>query len=330
MTFSLIVVGVFGLLAVVQALLSRRDRRRFPPPGSIIDGRHILKLGQGFPAVIFESGIANSSLSWNQVQPQIAIHAATYSYDRAGLGWSARRKDRCTIDQIALDLHALLGRLDVPRPMVLVGHSFGGYIARYYAYRFPAEIAGLVLVDPATPEEWMNPTWQQRWRLSRAVFFTRAAGVLACFGVVRLGLWLLLLRKDNRPGPISRYSQTLQRIRFELGKICPEVLPFIRAHWSRPGFYWAMADHLRAVPACAREVSNCPISSKPPVTVLSGSHQLPERLAEHAAMATRHIIAAGSEHFIHLDEPELVVDAVCEMLQQLKAASSRNFSPRRH
>ncbi len=311
-----ITVAVLVALVIIQALLTHRDRRRYAPPGTLVNGLHVVKLGEGLPAIVFESGIANSSMSWNLIQPQLAHQTATYSYDRAGFGWSVASGGACSLEKITADLHALVDCLKIPRPLILVGHSFGGYVVRLYAHRFPGEVAALVLVDPATPEEWMNPTRQQRWRLRRAVFFTRAAGVLACFGVVRLGLWLLLLRTKDTPGPISRFSQTLQRIRFEVRKIPRELLPLIRAHWSRPGFYRAMASYLKALPACARAVSSCPIPPRIPVTVLSGAHQPPERLAEHVSTATRHLIATQSAHFIHLDEPELVVQAIREALQQ--------------
>ncbi len=302
---------------MIQWLLTVRDRHRFPPPGSVTHGLHVLKMGEGTPAVIFESGIANSCLAWSLIQPQIAAQTATYSYDRAGLGWSAAQPDSCSLDRITANLHAMLESLNVPRPVVLVGHSFGGYVVRSFAHEFPDEVAGLVLVDPATPEEWMNPTRQQRWRLRRAIFFTRAAGVLACFGLVRFSLWLLLLRKKDAPGPFTRFSRTLQRIRSEVRKIPAGVLPLVRAHWSRPGFFWTMAAHLQTVPACARAVSKCFIPAHLPVTVLSGAHQPPERLAEHAALAGKHILAARSEHFIHLDEPELVVSAIQQVLDKL-------------
>jgi len=135
-------------------------------------------------------------------------------------------------------------------------------------------------------------------------------------------LWLLLLRKKDSPGPISRFSTTLQRIRFEVRKIPREVLPFVRAHWSRPRFYWAMAAYIQALPMCARAVSECLLPKQLPITVLSGSHQPAERLAEHQALATRHVMATASAHFIHLDQPELVVQAIHEMLQRSSSARS--------
>lgn len=310
MVVALIVVSVLAVLVIVQNLCVWRDRRRFPAPGTAVNGLHVLKQGSGSPAVVFESGLASSSLSWSLIQPEVAKFAATYSYDRAGVGWSDAGNTGCSLDKIGADLHALLDEQHVSRPLVLVAHSFGGLIARFYAHRFREELAGLVLIDPATPEEWMSPNREQRFRLRRAIFFTRAAGVLASVGMVRLGLWLLMRRKGDAPGPVSRFSSTLRRIRFELRKFPAAVLPRICAHWSRPAFYWTMASYLKALPSCAAACATLSFPANLPVIVLSGAHQPPERLAEHASMATTHMIASGSGHFIHLDEPGLVVDAV--------------------
>lgn len=321
MSGYLIALGVFIGLALIQALLTARDRHRLPAPGQTINGLHVIRLGEGTPAIVFESGMANSCLSWSVVQPEVAKSSLTYSYDRSGFGWSPSAAEECSLDNITRQLHSLIEILQIPRPFILAGHSFGGYIARCYAHNFPTELAALVLVDPATPEEWMNPNGQQRWRLRRAIFFTRAAGALACFGIVRFGLWMLLLRRKETPGPLSRFSQTLQRIRNETRKIPANVMPFIRAHWSRPGFYWAMARYLQAVPACARAASRCSIPPHLPVTVLSGAHQPPELLAAQADMATTHIVAAGSAHFIHFDEPELVVSAILNTLAMCRISA---------
>jgi len=105
-------------------------------------------------------------------------------------------------------------------------------------------------------------------------------------------------------------------------KIPREVLPFVRAHWSRPRFYWAMAAYIQALPMCARAVSACLLPKQLPITVLSGSHQPAERLAEHQALATRHVMATASAHFIHFDQPELVVQAIHEMRQRSSSAGS--------
>lgn len=85
-------VALFALGALYQQLGAKRHRRRFAPPGVLIDvGGHRLHatcVGSGSPVVLLESGIAASSLSWAIVQPEIAKFTRVCAYDRAGLAWS--------------------------------------------------------------------------------------------------------------------------------------------------------------------------------------------------------------------------------------------------
>ena len=307
--------AILATLAALQWMLTARDHRHITAPGTIVNGLHVHELGKGTPPVVLEAGLGASSLSWMLLQAQIAGFASTYSYDRAGFGWSTSIGSKpCRLEQRAQELYELTQTLKIPAPYILVAHSFGAYIVRHHAHHFPDQVAGVVLVDPLTPEEWINPTAEQRWRLRRAAFFTRIAGVLACFGVARFALWLLLKRKSDSPGPVSRFSTTLRRIRGELRKFPAEAVPLIRAHWSRPGFYWALAANLRDLPACAAVAVQCPIPASIPVTVLSGAQQPPQRLEEHLMLAKtshygRHLVYT-SEHYMHLDQPELIANEV--------------------
>jgi pimeloyl-ACP methyl ester carboxylesterase len=333
----------FGLLcllalqAVLQAACVRMDARKFPAPGRLVNipgGRmHVQQSGKGGPAVVFEAGIAASSLNWALLQPLMSAVTTTYSYDRAGFGWSTSENRACTLQRMADDLHALLDRMAVPRPYILVGHSFAAYILRVYALRYADELAGVVLVDPLTPEEWIAPTSEQRARLRRGVWFSRAGGALGMVGVIRFCLWLLQRGSSSVPRRVlgafgMRARETVERILGELAKLPPDVVRLIRERWSNPKFFWTMAAYIHALPACAAEVAGCDIPSHVPVTVISGAHQPEERMAEHTALARhslqgRHIIADKSAHWIHLDQPALVVEAFREMTQTIKTESVR-------
>src|SRR5438309_6558512 len=124
----LLVVGGF----LFQAIGLKRDERRFPAPGQLIDvggyRLHLHALGAGSPTVILESGISASSLNWREVQTQVAKFARVCSYDRAGLGWSDLCEQACTPASLATQLHALVVNAGLPGPYILVGHSFGGLI----------------------------------------------------------------------------------------------------------------------------------------------------------------------------------------------------------
>src|SRR5665213_3456515 len=107
-----------------------------PPPGRLVDigGRrlHLDLRGQRAPTVVMEAGIAASSMSWCLIHNRVAEFATAIGYDRAGLGWSEAAPHRATAADAARDLALLLERAEIPGPIVLVGHSFGGLVARVF------------------------------------------------------------------------------------------------------------------------------------------------------------------------------------------------------
>ena len=270
---------------------------------------HVRLRGSGHPFVVFEAGLAATSVNWSRVEGALNGRARTCSYDRAGLGWSPAAPGDRTLRRWSDDLHRLIHEQG-GGPVVLVGHSFGACIVRVYAHRFPDDVSALVLVDPMVPEEFIDPPLQTRVRLRRAAFFSRVAGLCAACGLVRIGLWGLLRRGPGNPGPILGLSATLRRVADELGKLPREEMPALRRHWSQPRFYRELAASIEALPRCAREAIEQPVPTQIPVIVLSGSHQTPASLERHRALATRHMVVEGSAHWIHLDHPDLVADAI--------------------
>ncbi len=158
-TRLLVRAGVFGLAigglasAAYQILGETRDRQRYPPPGELVDigGRrlHQWRAGEGGPVVVVAPSLAEPGHGWAEIQRRLAQHTTVVLYDRAGLGWSDPGPWP-TGKRMVEDLHALLGAAGIPPPYVLVGHSAGGLLTRLYTVRYPEQVAGLVLVDPAT------------------------------------------------------------------------------------------------------------------------------------------------------------------------------------
>jgi pimeloyl-ACP methyl ester carboxylesterase len=335
-TLLLLFLCVLLLQAALQLLCVWIDGRKLSAPGALVNlpGRtvHVQQLGVGAPAIVLEAGIAASSLNWSVLQPRLAALTTTYSYDRAGLGWSTATRHNCSVSRMAGELHQWIDAVQVPRPYVLAGHSYAAYILRMYAQRFPDELAGIILVDPLTPEEWIKPNRVQRWQIRRAVWFSRAGAVLGALGVIRFCLWLLQRGNNAVPRRVlglfgANAKDTVERILGELAKLPPETVRLIRERWSHAKFFWTMARYIQTLPACAAEVFRCDIPAQITVTVISGAHQPRVRMAEHKAIAARsvngkHIIAANSAHWVHLDQPELIVEAFRAMVADRKTESA--------
>ena len=107
---------------------------------------HLECHGSRGPTVILEPGAGGSAASMGLIAPAVARDSRVCVYDRAGRGWSDPAASPPDGAQIAIDLHTLLDRAQVPGPYVLAGHSFGGLYVRTYAAKYPGQVAGLVLV----------------------------------------------------------------------------------------------------------------------------------------------------------------------------------------
>jgi len=121
------------------------------PPGDRFSvGTHRLHLycrGEGQPTVIIDAGLGGYSLEWLAVQAKIAKQTRVCVYDRAGYGWSDPGPSPRLSSRIAYELDRLLTSAQVSGPYLLVGHSFGGFNVRNFANRRPNEITAVVLVD---------------------------------------------------------------------------------------------------------------------------------------------------------------------------------------
>jgi pimeloyl-ACP methyl ester carboxylesterase len=318
--------------AISQVLGAARDRQTFPAPGRLARATghrlHYRCEGSGNPAVVFDAGIAASSLSWSLVQPQVARFTCACSYDRSGLAWSDYTAAPRTIARLVSELRLLLEQAGVPPPYVLVGHSFGGVIIRAFARTHPTEVAGLVFVDTLHPEEWCKPTSEQKQLLRGGVFLSRVGAVLARLGVVRLSLSLLSGGAPSVPRLFSRVfgakaAALLEHMVGEVQKLPQDVHPSIQAHWSNPRAFHGMRQHLAALPACTADVAGgTDAFGDRPVVVLSSGKRDPRWLAADAALARAssngsHLVSSRSGHWVHLDDPELVVRAIRDVVEKV-------------
>jgi len=323
--------ALVGAGFLYQRIGAHRDRLRYARGGRLIDigdgcKLYLLEKGCNGPTVIFESGIAATNLNWRHIQESVSRFACTASYDRSGLGWSNRCRTARTPGNIAVELHTMLQRAGVKPPYILVGHSFGGLVVRRFALLYPEEVASAVLIDPMRCEEWPPLDPAKQYLLDRGMKLSRLAIPVARLGIARLAVTSLLCRS----GPIPRWltgiagnggRHLLGRVMDEVSKMPREVWPIIAAHWSRPAYYAGMRSHVEAVPATVREMQDAePIRGIPVLVLTPGkSSPLSEERLGRIGDNVQQGIAPASAHWIHLDQPDLVIDSIRGMVNAATA-----------
>ena len=327
--FVLVLAGV-----LYQRLGALRDRRIFTREGrwiALSDGRRMYTLERGAcgPTVVFESGIAATSLNWSHLQQEISRFAATVSYDRAGLGWSSTCESARTPSNVSAEFHALLQAAQIRPPYVLVGHSFGGFVMRRFALTYPEEVASIVLIDPMRCDEWppLNPAKQAT--VDRGARLARYAIPIAQLGVARLAVTSLLCGSGRTTRWLEGFGgdgtqHVMSRIRQEIGKIPRATWPALAAHWSRPAFYAGVCAHLQSIPDTVREISAAQPVCGIPVLVLTPDSAMPLTDEQLRAIAddARQVIVPNSAHWVHLDQPEMVIEAIRETVEAARIAGT--------
>lgn len=147
------------LMLVLFAAFSPAIAAEFPPmPGKRFDVGgyylHIHCMGKGDPTVIVDVGLGDDSTDWQIIQQTVAKSAHICVVDRAGYGWSDFGPSPRTSEKIAAELAILLEKANLQPPFVLVGHSFGGYNIRLFAANYPDKVAGVVLVDASHEDQY--------------------------------------------------------------------------------------------------------------------------------------------------------------------------------
>jgi pimeloyl-ACP methyl ester carboxylesterase len=139
--------------ALYEHIGAWRDRRVLKQIGRSVDigGRtlNIYCTGEGSPTVVFVSARTAPGYVWTPTQRGVSAFTRACWYDRADLGWSDSGPDPEWADAAARDLHRLVQNAGLRPPLVLVGHSFGGYVIRLYHHAHPGEASGMVFVDTA-------------------------------------------------------------------------------------------------------------------------------------------------------------------------------------
>ncbi len=289
-----------------------------PAPGRLIDvgGRklHLLCSGQGSPTVVLEAGASAFAIDWTPVQREVARTNRVCSYDRAGYGWSDPSTP-ATRATVAHDLHSLLELAGESPPYILVGASAGGLHVRHYTLEYPDQIAGMVLVDPASE--------------TRLFTYFEGKGVeIAALTAEQLrttippGTIAIPRRSPQTGAPFDRLPPDLYAQRIRLDQRLIASFPDSVSYETR----LAGAETERARLARLRLTSaerQQPLGDRPLVVLTRGvdwNEGLQQAHAGLAALSTnsRHSVIKAAGHEIHLFEPAAVIQAIADVVAAIR------------
>lgn len=292
---------LLSFLAIPRVAWS--DRVSFKPPGKLIDvnGRkmHIYCIGNKSPTIILDSGTGGFSLEWKDIQHSLSQYVRVCAYDRAGYGWSDMGPLPRTTKKITYELHTLLQNAGIHGPYIMVGHSFGGFTAQYFARRFNDEIVGIVLIDSSHEEQVYRLPENGKDVVRRSLHQDRSNMVTKS------------VLHEHYPKEEAAVAQQLM------------------ARWTALLTWREEMANYALSSRELRDVHDRPILEIPIVVLTRGKRVWPDTPYGDAMEKTwkelqdelsslngnsTHIIAENSGHVIHLDEPELVVDAIHDVL----------------
>lgn len=332
-----------ALLAAAQA----QSNPSPPPPGRLVDigqgvSLHIYCTGRGSRAVILLHGLGDYSFDWALVQPTVSERTKTCSYDRAAQAWSSPGKPPRGPNTAAQELHTLLDRAGIKPPYVLVGHSWGGLVARIYAHAHPGEVAGIVLVESAEEDEylWINGKVVRPLQMSEED-------------------WQLLMKPRPRPAataqenatpppapprpappphlepPFDKLPSSAQQLR-----LWAMSIPWSKERFAGGDIQDFRGDFIEVHEALSGEH---PLGDLPVVVIsktpgaeaaddedytkeqLEWNRNLQDKLAGESSNSL-HIVAKHSGHHVQLDDPALVSAAIFEVLRAVRSKQPVNAS----
>jgi pimeloyl-ACP methyl ester carboxylesterase len=326
--------AICGLLAGLPHVTTAQTRSTTPellePHLVDIGGRrlNIVCVGKGSPTIVFDLPIMGHLLQWQKVAPSVSKISRACFYDRAGYDYSDPSPRPMTLGNVTDDLHSLLRVARIPRPIVLVGHSMGGFYATMYTDKYPDEVAGLVLIDPAyagaglpavTPEQKADAQKDQDETI---------AEMKRCTDLARKGQ----LTQTDPKGCFG----------FAPGRT-PDEIAFLTWWCVRPYKYETLISEFRNAFSLEHGQDENSLEEKKaarswgdrPVIVMTAGKNFEqadrrgERDAEWkaghdrlAARSTRGVslIFPNSGHYIQLDDPDAVVSAIDTVVRETRTS----------
>ncbi len=280
----------------------------------------------GTTTVVFDAPSGDGGWTWFKVQPEVAKHTRACVYDRAGLGFSDPAARPNTSENAVEDLHKALHVAGIKPPYLLVGNSLGGGNVQVFTYRYPEEVRGLVLVEPQTEDETSRLDKVTGGKIKQVYAMVRQQDAY-CLGEATKGFKRGSEALTNCVGDPGAFYGAV------LGKAIAKI-EMQQTYWrTRADEYNAIDtsdDQLRALRkpfgdlpllVLTRGISPYAIPGQPQSAMNKATEDENENIhKELASLSTRgqQRIVPGAAHVIQADQPAAIVQAVLEVLRQIK------------
>ena len=308
-----------------QAIASWLEDRQLPP-GQLIDvGKYRLHLyvaGEASPTIVLDHSLGG--LDGYFLIEKLSKFARVCIYDRAGYGWSDHSPYSRTSYQIVKELDTLLVQAGIEPPYILVGNSFGSYNVRLYSHLFPQKVLGMVLTDA------LHETGMLKMSLSLQalkLFF------ISGFAMSILGSMLGIIR-------LLKICRVFELLKPELSRFSQDSLNWAERSFCRSKHWITMSREMMNLDKSARQVSIANDFGKMPIVSIKASsffkpsfwsrfiplrsaNQLREKMhIELCKLSTDYlqVEASKSGHFVWVDQPDVIVDAVRTVLDKINSS----------
>ncbi len=343
LTTGLVALGAAALAFVASNIYTRTAAlswERTPyPPGRLIRADstrlYVRIRGQGSPVIVIEPGLGSPGAEWWLIQDELARMTTVITYDRAGYGWSRPGRFPRTSFQVVNELSSMLQRADLNGPFVLLGHSQGGLYTQLFGRLHPDRVAGAVFLDPISSNHSrfrteLDPSVYHASRID-ALPYARIPAALRRLGLMRFCRHLI---ETNLLAYQSALPATVREV--------------IWQHFTLPKAYTAILSEYdqNATPANSSDIRNAGAFPQVPVKVIYHSprrmvrdlmryrglqrddaeqvEQIWQQLARAYVRLSPHgewIVAQESGHYMHIDQPELVMDEVRQLILRVRGTA---------
>ncbi len=338
---GLVIAGAIALgfiVANIYAHLAAVAWERTPyPSGRLVAANgtrlYIRVKGSGAPVILIESGLGSPGAEWWRIQDELSRMTTVVTYDRAGYGWSWPGKFPRTSFQVVSELHSMLQHAGLSGPYILIGHSQGGLYSQLFGRLHPEQVAGAVLLDPISSNHL-----RFKAELKPEVYEMSAIDTLPYRRIPKnlLRLGLMRVFKSIIQTKLLSYHSNLPATTREV----------IWQHLALPKAYRAIVSEYEQnrTPANSSDIRSAGTFPPVPLKVIYHSpRRMVREMMRHKGLQrddaeeveqiwqqlvraylrltprSEWIVAPESGHYIHLDQPELVIDEIRLLVLALRS-----------